>query len=592
MSIFAGVVVRRNGQGIPGKLIDELRDSVSRYPHDAGARTEFTDGSIFIVKVDVGALGEPGGSFGPEVVAFVAGDPILQLHPDALRVPRAESLQAVAHDLAAGQHDALRLCRGTYCAAAYERSTRRLHLMVDKLGVRPIYCWVSADYIVFATALRILEAVSFCKKSLSLQGVAETACFGYPLSDRTPYENIFSLHAGEVISSDTAGLQRRRYWRWDELSAQPASVTAPPERLYRLFTDAIQLRLRGQKVVAAFLSGGLDSRAVVAALKGAGAEVIVANLAAPGSQDDVFGRLAAEKLGVHYSHLQFRPLIEGDRYSKVTIRDWLNSAEFLAHGPQRPGVVWGGDGGSFGLGHIYLNADIIAATRAGNLREATARLLAYNRWGLQAKLLKPKLARALTGMVHAGISAELESIHLADPGRLFYLFFMLNDQRRHMFNHFEDMDLTRIEFEMPFYDGEFVAGVMREPIDSFLRHAFYLEWLKCFPQGVLEIPWQAYPNHVPCPLPQPEGLTYQWDSKPSSEQNMERRRAALNSARTLLRRPDFSREYLSYGHMQLFMLFTQWGKADRSYLMHVPSVLYRYWSQTTAFVAGKEKRSE
>ena len=254
MSIFAGVFVRRAGQAIPTKLIDELRASVSRYPDDAGTRTEFTDDSIFIVKVDVGALRETGETSTPELVAFVAGDPILQPHPDALRVSRAESLRAIAHDLATGQQDALRLCRGTYCAAVYERSHHKLHLMTDKLGVRPLYCWVSTDYVVFATALRILEAISFCKKSLNLQGIAEIGCFGYPLSDRTPYENIISLHAGEVVSIDPSGLERRRYWRWDELSASSASSAsniAPPERLYRLFTDAVQLRFARDRCRAA-----------------------------------------------------------------------------------------------------------------------------------------------------------------------------------------------------------------------------------------------------------------------------------------------------------------------------------------------------
>ncbi|MDQ3185010.1 MAG: asparagine synthase-related protein [Pseudomonadota bacterium] len=592
MSIFAGVLVRRAGQVIPAKLIDELSASVSRYPgEDAGNRTEFTDDSIFIVKVDVGALAERGGFSNSDMIAFVAGDPILQRNTGALPVSRAESLQTIALDLAAGQDDALRSCRGTYCAAVYERSHHRLHLMTDKLGVRPVYCWVSPDYIVFATALRILEAVSFCKKSLDLQGIAETACFGYPLSDRTPYENVFSLHAGEVVSSDAAGLRRRQYWRWDELPVPAASDTAPAERLYKLFIDAIQLRLRGQKVVAAFLSGGLDSRAVVAALKGEGVDVFTANFGSPTSQDRVLGKLAADRLGTRYSHLELRPLlVEDDGHSHVSIRDWLSSAEYLAHSPQRPRVVWAGDGGSLGLGHIYLNADIVTATRGGDLREATAKFLAYNRWGLQAKLLKRQLATTFADLVNDGISAELESIHPSDRGRIFYLFLMLNDQRRHMFNHFENLDLTRTELEMPFFDGEFIAGVLREPIDSFLRHVFYLEWLKCFPQAVLEIPWQAYPNHAPCPLPQPEGLTYQWDRESYSEQEGERRRAALNGAQALLRESDFSHEYLSYGHMRLFKLLIQWGKADRSYLMHVPSVIYRYWSRTTS--ANKEKRNE
>mgnify|MGYP001607247694 FL=1 len=459
--------------------------------------------------------------------------------------------------------------------------------MTDKLGVRPIYCWISPDYIVFSTALRILEAVTFCKKTLDLQAVAEIACFGYPLSDRTPYENIYSLHAGEVLSCDTKELKRQRYWRWDDLPvpgpSENASSNTFPERLYQIFIDAVRARLRKQKTVASFLSGGLDSRAIVAALKELGAEVFVANMSVPGSQDYVFGQLAAEKLGItHFSHLQFRPAVEGDPYGKAAVRDWLNSAEFLAQNPQRPNVLWSGDGGSVGLGHVYLNADIIHAARAHDYKKAIILFRTYNRLGMNTKLLKVNVASVFTDSVDKGILAEIESIRPVDSGRIFYLFLLLNDQRRHMFNHFENMDLARIEFEMPFFDSDFIAEVVRQPIDSFLYHNFYLKWLKCFPSqlGVLDVPWQAYPNHVPCPLPQPDGLIYQWGRKTSPEQIKERQLANLQRANDLLCESNFSKKYLNYGYICLFMLLEKFGKSDRSYLLNTPSVLYRYWSKT------------
>jgi asparagine synthase (glutamine-hydrolysing) len=580
MSIFAGVYALGADRTVPATLIEELRNAVSRYPGDTGRGTELIAPGIFIVKIDIGALGEPGKFSNSTLTAFVAGDPILQLDPSAAPMPRAESLGVIAHDLTAGKQDALRACRGTYCAVVYERSNHKLHLFVDKLGVRPLYCWILPECIVFATALRILEALSF-RKIPDFQGIAETACFGYPLSDRTPYENIISLHAGEMARVDEAGILRQRYWRCDELA--PSSCGTPlTERLYRVFMDAVRLRLRGQKVVAGFLSGGLDSRAVVAALKGAGAKVITANLSLPGSEDQVFGQLASEKLDVPCSFLNFRPLVEGDPYGKAAVCEWLESPEYLAMNPVRPRVVWGGDGGSLGLGHIYLNSDIVAASRTSDLQHATEKFMAYNRWGLHPKLLKPSVARAFVEMVSEGMRAELADLHPADAGRKFYLFLMLNDQRRHMFNHFENLDLARIEFEMPFFDSEFIAAVMREPIDPFLRHAFYLEWLKCFPQPILETPWQAYPGHVPCPLPVPDGLTRQWDGSSSAKQAGERREAALATARVLLHEPVFAEKYLNRTRIRLFILAMQWGKGDRSYLMHLPSVVYDYWCRTAA----------
>lgn len=580
MSIFAGVFVRQGDHAVPGEFIEELRAGLSRYPGDEIIRTEFTDERVFIAKVEIGALGDPGDYSQPELMAFVAGDPILHLDSAGPPMSRAEGLRSLAHDLVAGRQDALRACRGTYCAAIYERSSQILHLVSDKVGVRPVYCWVSPQYVVFASALRILEALSFCKKSINILGIAEAACFGYPLSDRTPYENIFTLLAGEVVSIGTTDLRRRIYWRWDALPAATASSVPSPQRLYELFRKAVEVRLGRQKSAAAFLSGGLDSRAIAAALKALGVDVFTANFAPAGSQDQVFGQLAAQRLGTRHSHLDKKPLTEGDPYSTATVNDWLSLME-REHLIERPRVVWSGDGGSVCLGHVYLNSRIVAATRANDLSEATKEFLAYNRLGVDARLLKHQVRTEIGNKVKESIRAELESVHPVDPGRVFYLFLLLNDQRRHMFNHFENLDLARIELEMPFFDADFLEGVLREPIDPFLRHVFYLDWLEFFPPGVLESPWQAYPRHLPCPHPLPEGLTYQWDEF-SPEEVAERRNTALSKAHIMLREPIFSQQFLSQGRMRLFMLLMRYGKADRSYLLQLPSVVHRYWSRTTA----------
>ncbi|MBK6617571.1 MAG: hypothetical protein IT528_04640 [Nitrosomonas sp.] len=584
MTFFAGIYARQADTSIPVAFVDELRAALSRHPDDRNSRIEFIDNRVFLAKIDIGALGEPGHVTEDNITAFLVGDPLLQ-PGSASPGSRQSSLQKLATDLVNGQQESLRACRGTYCAVAYERTQQKLYLVVDKLGVRPLYCWVSPDYIVFSTALRILETVSFCKRSLNLQGIAEIACFGYPLADRSPYENLYTLYAGEITSCDTHNLSRERYWHWDNLpeSSLPKKVSDKefPETLYRIFLDAVKIRLREQNVVAAFLSGGLDSRAEVAALKACGADVYAANFRLPGSQDYVFSEMAAQKMSLaDFSHINFRPLVEGDPYGKTAVQEWLRSKLFLEKHPQRPNVVWTGDGGSVGLGHVYLNADIIQMTREGNIKKAADIFMSYNSLGIAPRLLKSGIAELLADSLEKGLIAELNSYHPSDAGRLFYLFCLLNDQRRHMFNHFENMDLARIEFEMPFFDAEFIAGIVSHPIDTFLYHHFYLEWLKYFPPqlGVLDIPWQAYPNHAPCPLPQPENTAYQWDEL-SPKELKEKRSLISQKAGLLISDADFSKKYLNRFYFTLFRLMS-FGKIDRSYLLQPPSVLYRFWKKT------------
>jgi hypothetical protein len=580
MSIFAGVFARRAGTPIPPQLTEQLRAAVSRNPQDAGKLHEFSDRRALLLTLDVGALGGDGAYAGADLVAFAAGAPLLQ-QPGAAPQGRADSIAAIARDLAGGGHAALRATRGTFCAVAYETGVQRLHLVTDKSGVRPVYCWISPDYIVFATALRIIEAVQFCKKTLSLRGVAESSCFGFPLADRTPYDNVICMLAGEVFTVADEGVQRTRYWRWDEPIPPAASTLPGPQRLYRSFQEAVRIRLGSDKSTAAFLSGGLDSRVIVAELRHAGAEVFTSNYAMPGSQDQVLGKMIADRLGTHHTPLTRVALVEGDPYSKATVREWLKSPDYVATNPARPGVLWSGDGGSVGLGHVYLNAATIEAMRKGNVQESIDRFFAYNRLGLSVKLFKPEVGAEMTRLVNDGVREELEALKPADPGRAWYLFLMMNDQRRHLFNHFESMDLTRLEFELPFFDGEFLADVMREPFDPFLRHGFYVDWLKCFQPAVAGTPWQAYPNHVPCPLPLPEGASYQWDGI-SADEVRKKIAQALQSGRELRSSPAFSSKFLGLFRVPLFMLALRLSGRDYTYLLRAPALLHYYWTRTLA----------
>lgn len=585
MTIFAGIFARTKN-AIPAPFIKELRSSISRHPDDIDAIVEFSDTKIYLAKIDAGILKEPGVFSSTEFTAFLAGDPLLQTGTD-LPGTRAESLQNLVHDLAiTGKQDALRSCRGTYCAAIYEQTGHKLYLVTDKLGVRPIYYWVLPDFIVFSTALRILEALSFEKKSLNLQGIAEIACFSYPLSNRSPYENIFTLYAGETVSFSGEAINQQKYWEWDKLPVEKIDdIDASAKHLHTIFIDSIKIRLREQKTAAAFLSGGLDSRAIVAALRSLDVNVVTSNFAPPGSQDQVFGQLVAEKLGAHHAYLLESRQNDKDMQHKLSVHEciklfvneWINSETYKTENLPKPRVIWSGDGGSVALGHVYLNPDIIQASRETGLQIAKQKFFTYVNWGLSAKLFKPEIASVLLENLDKGIQSELSSLHPDDPGRIFYVFLMLNDQRRHLFNHFENIDLERVEFELPFFDANFITEIIKLPVDPFLRHVFYMEWLSHFPKAVLEVPWQAYLGHVPCPLPQPEGLAYQWES--STEEIRQNKLNTLKHARALLRDTKFSHKYLNRIYLRLWMLMMPWRQGDSSYLLQAPSVLYKYWSK-------------
>jgi asparagine synthase (glutamine-hydrolysing) len=577
MSIFAGILSRRTGIELPPQVVNALRTSISRAPEDAATRREFSDEGVFIVNVDIGAYGEPGHFAQDGVFGFVAGLPLLQENEQDPRQSRDKELQSIANELVNGCAGALRACRGQYCAVVYDQQKRVLHLVVDKLGVRPIYYWISPDYIVFSTALRVIEELKFCAKSLDQQGLAERACFGYSLADRTAYQNVKMLRSAEVATFHLDTVSRQCYWRWDDLL--PANDEYPnfTARIYGTFRDAVRLRLRGDKTTAAFLSGGLDSRSIVAMLRSLDVNLLSISFGPSGSQDEAFAALAAKRLGTEHTQLKLTPLMEGDAHSKATLLPWVQSEAYQAAGLEHPKLLWSGDGGSVGMGHVYVNEEIVSLTRAGKIADAARVLLAYNRWGVQTRLFKPTLASSLQQLLQSGIEEEINAVNSPDRGRMAHLFLMLNDQRRHLAGHFENIDVGRVDFHVPFFDAEVLTAVLREPIDPFLRHKFYLEWLKLFPAAALEAPWQAYPGHAPCPLPIPEALSYQWARERSAQEDQEKRRRAISDVANLLADRKFAAMHVRRAYLHAMRLLMHMGMSGREYLLHAPMVFHKHW---------------
>lgn len=134
-------------------------------------------------------------------------------------------------------------------------------------------------------------------------------------------------------------------------------------------------------------------------------------------------------------------------------------------------------------------------------------------------------------------------------GRNLRMYYFSNDQRRHLFDNIEDIDIHRVEFIVPFFDSVLIKLMASIPINLGLRHEFYMDVVGEFPAVVSSVPWQAYPNHEPCPIPIPHGLLYQWDQ--SSPENMSARKEARE---TILRVVGGRRFPSLYSRPRMFVL--------------------------------------
>lgn len=579
MTLFAGIV-RLDGHQLSTAAAEHLVTLISRTPTDKVE--QFSGEAYFLAKVDIGVLGSPGvyqdatGS-----VSLLAGEPLLK-EAGSAQASRWQDLQSLHAYWRTADMTLLPECNGTFCAAFFDPGAVRLWLIADKLGVRPIYYTEQDGVVYFATALRILEELAVLRKRMDVRGVTEIAAFGYPLGERTPYTNITTIYPGEVVEfSPHDGMRRFTYWRWDRLPPTTESPDTLPKALYQRFQNAVVRRLNNQKTVVSFLSGGLDSRCIVAILRDLGVIVHSLNFAPVGSEDFEFGHRIANKLGtLHFEHPLGLAVDTSAFYKEQTTHQfWLDSLQEGRTRPERPYVIWSGDGGSVGLGHVYLTENMIEIARRGNPHRTAAAFLQHNPRGVPKKLFHPKLTQRITTFPPQGIVEELNRLESVDAGRALHLFLMGNDQRRHLAQYFEKIDLQRLELVFPFFDGDFLELILTSPIDPFLLHRFYNDWLKQFPPAVLEIPWQTYPGHVPCSLPKPDNLSYQWRDFYTKAEQKRILDDSIAQADTILSMRSFPTALLSRHYLRAARWATRLGFGNYGYIINTAELFCSYWQR-------------
>jgi asparagine synthase (glutamine-hydrolysing) len=507
MTLIAGILGRRKGLPINPSDCEQLKHAISRN-HEDKVRV-FQDGCAFLAKVDVGAYGTPAFQVSRSgSVAILAGEFLLSAEAQNIYGNRDSDLRLLHQSWDRDDWGGLAKAEGVFCAVHYAPSSATLTLIADKLGLRPLYYWMDSEHVVFASALRILESLSFVPKTMDMRGVTELVAFGYPLGKRTPYSNLNLMSAGEILRISRTSARSQRYWRWDKITS---SNLAEPERIEKLNQDfrlAVKKRLRGDTATVSFLSGGLDSRCVVAALREQNAKVYTFNFGFPGAQDQVFAAAFARASGT--VHLEGSMPLGAPRWSLMISDAWSAPRPRASPLPEHPQILWSGDGGSVSLGHVYLSRRIVDQMCEGKVDSAVDTFLTEQRMHVPERLFQPHVATRLRDLLGVGIREELADIQCDDRGRAFHLFLMLNDQRRHLSIHFEDIDLHRLELQLPFFDSQFLSTIMTFPVEACLGHGIYTQWLKKLPATVTSVPWQTYPSHDPCPLPGPKEAAYQW----------------------------------------------------------------------------------
>lgn len=167
-----------------------------------------------------------------------------------------------------GLEPALARCEGMFAFALWDGVRRQLHLVRDRVGVKPLYWVKQGNGLAFASelkALRVLPGIRFDLDPTQLDGFLR---FGYCAAPATPFVGIFKLPPATILTASADGVIKTQiYWSAWEALARPEDQRSDEDlidALDALVERAVRLEMVADAPLGCFLSGGVDSSLVAA----------------------------------------------------------------------------------------------------------------------------------------------------------------------------------------------------------------------------------------------------------------------------------------------------------------------------------------
>lgn len=162
--------------------------------------------------------------------------------------------------------------RGMFSIAIWDADQQLLWLVRDRLGIKPLYYAENTAGIAFGSEVKALLASPIVPRELEPQALAQYLTFGSAGDGCSFIKGVRQLQPGHVVCFSDGHGNIRPYWsfRWPERSLVISEEEATDALLSRL-RDTVRLHLESDVPVGAFLSGGVDSSAIVALMAQEGA---------------------------------------------------------------------------------------------------------------------------------------------------------------------------------------------------------------------------------------------------------------------------------------------------------------------------------
>ncbi|UEM04412.1 asparagine synthase (glutamine-hydrolyzing) [Skermanella rosea] len=321
--------VEPSGRRAPASLVRAMADALAhRGPDGDGVWTDEEAGVAFghrrLAIVDLSPLGrQPMESADGRLVLTFNGeiynyrDLRAELEAGGIRLRGQSDTEVLVEACAAwGVGPTVRRLIGIFAFALWDKAARRLTLVRDQLGVKPLY-WGrtgsgagAGEGVMFASELKALRVHPGWSPELDRGALASYLRFSYVPAPHTIYRGVAKLPAGSMLTWEPGTEPRtERYWDMRAIARVPPRERDPAsaiDALEALLGDAVGRQMVADVPLGAFLSGGIDSSTVAALMQarsGRPVRTFSIGFDAAGYDEAVHAKAVAGHLGTDHAEL-------------------------------------------------------------------------------------------------------------------------------------------------------------------------------------------------------------------------------------------------------------------------------------------------
>lgn len=195
-----------------------------------------------------------------------------------------------------------KLCRGMFAFVIWDHTQRKLFLVRDRLGVKPLVYAQRNGEIGFASTVGALRATGLAD-TIDAESVLEFLEFGYVPGDRCIYSELQKVPPATIIEWHDGKISSECYWELPAIAEHSrVSFDDAVQQTERLIIESVRLRLISDVPIGALLSGGIDSTLVCWAMRELNADIKAFTVGTPGDQSDESSAAAsiAKQLGIRH----------------------------------------------------------------------------------------------------------------------------------------------------------------------------------------------------------------------------------------------------------------------------------------------------